>query len=846
MQKAKELKGFALAAIVALLSSLFGALPSQAAAVDGDKIGVYPVAGTTFDGIVLEDFPMYLQLKEGVTSDNWTNAKVVYKVEVTSGTDMDVAVSASYAAVSLSSTTAANNLGTASVIAAGATIPSTTVSAAIPASGVGHLNIKASSTSAQTSWSAVTVRVTAWIDNQGGALNDVRDADEWFTTKTVTLKAISGVGAVVTLTQPTQEDTLVTASAQISGLNTANLDGVFFLVWSSSDTIFASSASTLVGEARGATHLATSSDVVSQSVTVRALSSSDSVSAALRFFVDGYKPATVSAGVELGSVATLGASTKAVDTLVLSALPSNDVSTSGLALDVRPNKTYTVRVHAKSISASVSGIVSVVTVTGPTLTTGSKTVRINGGAETTTYPAALSLTSAADGYASFTIQSVGFALGDVITVSAVAGRTAASDLTLTAVAPSYVIVNDFDNYNTTPGTAVALGYTVVDQWGVASTRTDQRLRLTKGGTGFAYAATTSTVAVSAGAATFTFTPEPAAKTGSATVTAVLEKWDTDVNAWVSGGSADGAITVNVSSTANAFSASVQTSYSASISYFPSTVSWTTIAGTATNPGATVVVSGVDTLYFRSADGKPTLSAGITVRSGADGAFTFDVASKLSGDQTITMVIGSATTTSLLVVDPPASDAGKSITIVNTNLASGATTQVVGHVLDMNGNGVPTTGSATIAVTYVGAGIVVGDLPTETDADGKFTFNLLAGSADSGTGTVTVTYYKSGVAATAVAERVTLAHSIAIGAAASTDPVADTKVNAGSFKGYVAVYAKGYQGKRLSAKIGNDWVVVESLASNFERVTDFTGAGYTIAVRIYIDRVLVDTITVTTK
>ena len=54
------------------------------------------------------------------------------------------------------------------------------------------------------------------------------------------------------------------------------------------------------------------------------------------------------------------------------------------------------------------------------------------------------------------------------------------------------------------------------------------------------------------------------------------------------------------------------------------------------------------------------------------------------------------------------------------------------------------------------------------------------------------------------------------------------------------------GKRLSAKVGNDWVVVPALASNFVRVVEYTGAGYTIAVRIYIDRVLVDTITVTTK
>ena len=73
-----------------------------------------------------------------------------------------------------------------------------------------------------------------------------------------------------------------------------------------------------------------------------------------------------------------------------------------------------------------------------------------------------------------------------------------------------------------------------------------------------------------------------------------------------------------------------------------------------------------------------------------------------------------------------------------------------------------------------------------------------------------------------------------------------KVNAGSFKGYVAVYAKGYEGQRLSAKIGNDWVIVPALKSRFERITDFTGMGYQIRVRIYIDRVLEATINLTTK
>jgi hypothetical protein len=78
-----------------------------------------------------------------------------------------------------------------------------------------------------------------------------------------------------------------------------------------------------------------------------------------------------------------------------------------------------------------------------------------------------------------------------------------------------------------------------------------------------------------------------------------------------------------------------------------------------------------------------------------------------------------------------------------------------------------------------------------------------------------------------------------------------KVNAGSFKGFVAIYASGYEGQRLSAKVGNDWVVVPRITNNQQngglfRVVEFTGAGYTLNVPIYIDRVLIETITVTTK
>ena len=80
---------------------------------------------------------------------------------------------------------------------------------------------------------------------------------------------------------------------------------------------------------------------------------------------------------------------------------------------------------------------------------------------------------------------------------------------------------------------------------------------------------------------------------------------------------------------------------------------------------------------------------------------------------------------------------------------------------------------------------------------------------------------------------------------------DKKVNAGSFKGFVAIYARGYEGQRLSAKVGNDWVIVRVISNNQQkgtlfRAVEFTGAGYTINIPIYIDRVLVETITVKTR
>ncbi len=95
------------------------------------------------------------------------------------------------------------------------------------------------------------------------------------------------------------------------------------------------------------------------------------------------------------------------------------------------------------------------------------------------------------------------------------------------------------------------------------------------------------------------------------------------------------------------------------------------------------------------------------------------------------------------------------------------------------------------------------MPTSINADGTFTYNVLLGSGDTGTATITAAYDLDEDGDFTDTGDIVVTKTVTIGAVASSD----TKVNAGSFKGYVAVYAKGHEGKRLSAKVGNDWVVV---------------------------------------
>ena len=263
------------------------------------------------------------------------------------------------------------------------------------------------------------------------------------------------------------------------------------------------------------------------------------------------------------------------------------------------------------------------------------------------------------------------------------------------------------------------------------------------------------------------------------------------------------------------------------------------------PGASVTVSG-ENLLFGNGSGK-FVPGSITVQAGTNGVYSVNVYSHFAGAQTLTVSSGAATATVEITFAAAAVGTVANVAIDASDYSPAGSTVIAKAVAtDKYGNPVAIADGAAsdFELTYDGPGLAVTARADATNASGEAKVAYFLGSNDTGTITITAKYDVNDDGDYLDTGDLVVTKTITIGDAPA--PVADTKVNAGSFKGYVAIYAKGHEGKRLSAKVGNDWVVVPALASNFVRVVEYTGAGYTISVRIYIDRVLVDTIVVTTK
>jgi len=828
MLKNSNRKGLALGAGIALLASMFTAAPAALAA-DGTELQFTPAKGTSYTSLVTEDFQMAVSFKPAYASNSY--ARLSYIVEKTAGSlDIQVSTSAEALSVGTLGASSASNTVLASTGTKLTFSPIATTDSGLngivlqPSTGSGVANVTTSS-------AKTTVKVTAFIDSS--PTNGVLDPGEWFVTQNVTFIPFSDLTATVTVTSPNEGDTFITASAVVSGINLEQAEGKFFFAFSSSAATMTQSAGI------------DATKVLSASVAITAAAVDSSVSAQLRYTTSAVSAgAFTGAGDAVTAVSKLIVAARGYSNLTVSALAGTNVTNS---LAVRPNAPMTVRAGVSTFSTSVSGAAVLFSVTTSEELSAAKTLTVG----TTTYiKSAASFTAsavtAANGFADLVIATAGFPANATITVTATSkGLSNAKTYTLTT--PSYKVENDFDVFSTTPGSSLNLGFEVTDQWGAKSPRSDQRIVVTRGGTGFAYAETVSNVSVVAGVASFTFTPSPAAKTGSAKVNTALEQFNSDLNLWqVISGAAGAEIAIEVTSTANAFSVSPAASYSASISYIvDGSISWSSVTTVKVkNPGTEVVVSS-NGLIFREAAGKASVSNQITLRADANGGITFDVASTMAGTFTISIAVGTAVTTSQLVVDPAADSAGKSITFDTTTIPAGSTKVITGTLVDANGNPVNTSGSATILVSYLPtgtAGIPIGTMPTETDKDGKFSFTVLTGQSDNGTAAVTAAYYKSG-AGTAVKDVLSFTQNITVGGAAAV--ASNQKLTVGSFKGFVAIYALNYTGQKLSAKVAGKWLVENNL-SRFERVVRLTGAAIPIVVDLYIDGKFVRTENIVTK
>jgi hypothetical protein len=532
----------------------------------------------------------------------------------------------------------------------------------------------------------------------------------------------------------------------------------------------------------------------------------------------------------------------AVDATTVSPGTGDIVRTAATTADARVNSAFSLTVYPYSSSITTSvAVASVLTIAEASgnysVDTG---VSING----TLYTSSAALEAAEiaipAGTTTVAIATVG-QTGTPVLGFTLTSQLKSVTLTVTVKGSEQVPVVVVTQVSGLAGAAKTFAVTAKDQWGVSSVRTDQRIAasVVLGGS----TSTTVSAALVNAATSITVTPTPDTRTGSAVVTFTLQTLDQATQVWGNTSTRD---TVNwnvytyAAGTDSITSRTV--SKSASISYGVA-LSWSeTIAVVIANSFSDVVASAPG-LMIQNAD-STTVTASDVLTIAANGkTANFKFTSRLAGTYTVTFTNGTATTTSTIIVDVAGHASGATLTFDKASIAAGTTTTITGTLKDVNGNPVMTSGSSDVSVAWTGKGLPFGNTTTmETDAAGQLTFYVLVLSGEVGDAAISATYKPAGLAVST--KNVTVVHAVAVGKAAAS---ADQKVNVGSFKGYVALYAKGYKGQKMTAIVAGKWIKVDSLASDFERVVRYTGAGYSITTKIYIDGVQIgDAFTTMTK
>jgi hypothetical protein len=751
MSKNLTRKGLAFGALVALASTVIAGTPASAAG----ELNVVPSAGTSYNALSGTVFNLKTTFAPGFTPSAYAQLKYLVKTDANSVIKYETGLAAV-------NTAAINNATSPAVVDS---VAVSTTSAAISAGATGatdvaYLGLEASTTSVTSS-----VEVTAFVDaNNDGALT----AGEWNTVRTVGFKKAADIVPTVSLTAPNTGDTSVKATVSWGDLNVEQIsdEAVKFTV----GTQFTASAGTLADGvwSKSATGLAAAEAVSAQAyIGSTALGTAVSGTASARTISD-----------TVGLVSNVLKSDDAVATAATTMVTNT-------AATVRPNGTFTAQVKAfdrATTPAAKAGVAVVGTVAlgaGITLVPASTgvtevSVTVAGTKYTsnaTLTAAKIALTTDASGLASVVVSSSGVTAGSTATITVTfAAENLTSAVVATQTAAAYTVVSTGVGSavrSIAEGGSTTFNFAVKDQFGVAI-GSGARLEAV---VGYSTSAT-SYVAVSGGVASVTVTDTTASTAPAITVDTTLQTQSATTSNWAAASTpiVSAQQTVNVHSAAAAFDtdpAAQSIALSTSVALTTSSVNNPGAAVTVAAKGFTFTVGGVDyvdtvTLFSAATSGDVVVSA----------------KSNTSGAQTVTWTVGSVSKTAVVTVAAAAATAGKTITITAPATATpGSTFTVTGKIVDAYGNPVASAAPATFSVTYVGPGFVVGStLPTATNASGEFSFQVLTGTADAGSGTVTVKYDADGATTTIAELTKTATVLVAAPEAAATIAAATAKIN----------------------------------------------------------------------
>lgn len=863
MSKNLTRKSLAFGALIALGSSVIAGSPALAAG----EINLVPSSGTSYNALAGTVYNLKATFAPGSTPSSYAQLKYV----VTTGADSAVTYT----------------LGTALVTSASTSVAASTTAVTAATSGASATTVNYIGLAATTTSVTSTVSVTAFVDANN---DDALTAGEWNTVRSVTFKKVADVNPVVTITPAAAGDTSAKATVNWGDLNVEQISrtAAFGVATGSTN----SSLGLEIKVNNGAYAAATYSEGTFTK-TGLTIAAADVVSAQAVYATNTYTatPTNTYSSTALGTAATSTASARSINTvngLVANVVKGNDATATAAtavaaatAAVVRTNGTFATEVKAYDISAGAttastvvkSGVAVVASVSGTFATalrpasTGVTeiSVTVNGAKYTTNATlaaASVALTTSSTGVASVTVSSTGLAANDIITVS-FKGQNITAGISATQTDALYTVTDDRSAaiVATNKNTAATFALSVKDQFGVLSARTNERVLVAATQVGATIA--NQFVPVSGGKATFSITPGTDITT-DITVSVDLQisttNSSTGVTTWAANGTDIADRTVKIRAAAYSITVDPAVSHVDAVAYNATTnavqsqtataladivvptggalatgnTTWARVAFTGSNAGESLSITGKDVIL--SVDGAAAVANSATVVAQGTVVVVY-VASNKAGAKTLTISNGSVSKTVSVTFSAADDNAGSAFSFTGSKtIKAGRTLLVTGTLTDKYGNPVAAThgtNNVKLAVSYEGPGLVVGNLPTSTNASGQFTVRVLLGTYDSGAAVLSAVY-DNDTTSTTVAE-VTASTTTLIGVSAS--------VSAGSKKANVVV--KNAEGLTVKVVSGTKSTTKVATSDNYKvSLSKLTSGSKTV--KVYVNDILVASKKVTVR